>query len=84
MQQMGKLLYQKKLESAKKIKITDENEKQKIQMRIDKLQEKALEKLKIVEKYKETHKSEAIYAFITFQSMNGKNKFLKALKINRC
>ena len=63
---MGKLLNQKKLESAKKIKITDEAEKQKIQLKIDQLQDKAIEKLKLVEKYKETHHSEAIYTFITF------------------
>jgi hypothetical protein len=37
MQDMGKLLYKKKLESAKKIKISDEGEKQKIQLKIDKL-----------------------------------------------
>jgi len=37
MQDMGKLLYKKKLESAKKIKISDEAEKKKIQLKIDKL-----------------------------------------------
>jgi hypothetical protein len=80
---MGKLLYKKKLETAKKIKITDEAQKQKIQLNIDKLQEQAIKKLKKVETYKETHHSEAIYSFITFQSMNGKKKFMKALKISR-
>ena len=60
---MGKLLYQKKLESAKKIKITDEAEKQKIQLKIDQLQDRAIEKLKLVEKYKETHHSAILIIF---------------------
>lgn len=66
------------------IKSTSDSQKAKLQAAIDKLQEMAKKKMGQVEKYNQDHVPEAIYVFITFQSMNGKEKFLEALKVSKC
>lgn len=46
------------------------------------LQKQAKDILKKIEVYKQTHSNNVIYTYIQFQSMNGKKKFINALKLN--
>ncbi len=84
MEAIGKLLYNKKLKTAQYVRATKEIQKQKLKKEIQALKNKALDKLALVEKYHQTHRSEAVYSYIQFQSMNGKKKFMKVMKVGCC
>ena len=55
-----------------------------VKAEIKKLQTKSKNILKQGNEYKQNNPASARYAFVQFQSMNGKNKFLKAMDINAC
>ena len=61
--------------------ISEEPEnKDKYQKDVDKTQVKAKEILSEMEKYAQKNKSRGVVAYAQFQSMNGRDKFLKAIK----
>ena len=66
MEAIGKLLYNKKLKTAQYVRATKEIQKQKLKKEIQALKKKALDKLTLVEKYHQTHRSEAVYSYIQF------------------
>jgi len=55
-----------------------------VQVKISALQKQARKILKDGNEYKENNPANCRYAYIQFQSMNGKQKFLKAMDINSC
>ena len=71
---MADLLKQKKREEMRKGR-----EKQ-----IEVIQEKARVLLVQMEEYAEKNKPKAVVAYVQFESMEGKEKFIKFIKVNRC
>lgn len=74
-----KLLNKKKDEGANNEKAIED-----LKLKIKELQKKAKEILKQGNSYKETNPASCRYAYVQFQSMNGKKKFLKAMNIGCC
>ena len=82
---MGKLLVEKKKFDAlkKNTKLSDE-QKYKLQKKIDLKQQQAKQILADLKKLKERRQAQCVYSYIQFQSMNGKQKFLKAMDVGKC
>ena len=67
------------MKTLKFIKATSEQKKQKYRAEIAKLKQKIVKSLDKIHNYQKTHKSQAVYVYITFQSMNGNEKFMQEL-----
>lgn len=57
-------------------------QKQKLKTQIDDLRKEAFDKLQKVHEWQANNEPTAVYAFIQFESMNGKNKFLDAMEMS--
>ena len=92
MKQMGKNLINKKklLKKQRKLQAAQGADDQpskamlKVKESIKKEDQKAKAILKKGNEYKENNVASARYAYVQFQSMNGKEKFIKALDIGCC
>lgn len=82
MQKVGKLLIKRKKDILKQKKIKSEKKKDLLQLRIDINAKKAVEEKLKVDQYKAKTDPRPIYIFLQFQSMNGKEKFLKAINVS--
>ena len=56
----------------------------KLRDQIDAIQAKSVNIMKKVNEYKENNVATCRYAYIQFQSFNGKEKFRKAMNLGRC
>ena len=72
------------MKTLKFIKATSEQKKQKYRAEITKLKQKIVKSLDKIHNYQKTHRSQAVYVYITFQSMNGKQKFMQELNRSEC
>ena len=82
---MGKLLIEKKkLDAQKKDAKADKEKKYKLDQKIQQKQVDAKNILADLKQLKEKRQGQCVYSYIQFQSMNGKQKFMKAMSVGRC
>ena len=73
------------LQKKEEIRMTKEPHNSELcKKKIQEIQTRTKEQLSLMEEYSKKIKSKGIVAFAQFQSMNGKEKFLKSLRVNAC
>jgi hypothetical protein len=82
LQKVGKLLVKRKKEMKRLKKTKNEAKKEIHRVKIATFSEEAIQEKKKADELKQKIQPRAIYLFIQFQSMNGKEKFLKALDVS--